>query len=229
MWSGVIAWIGAGLCIGACTDRTGGAEEGSAPVTVAPASAVPPAKPCRPHPAGRMLSAFDAGTCGAALVADDQGLGLWSLAPDGEEPPARGPGPQACEKSSCTFLGYDSPLGPIVLAKLAAPSSEMPAGVWLGVALDPAGLQLVFFDLWAGAGDTVTGDSTDLGPAHSLAPFTCGGKLGLFAVGRLAAGVDVAPSKRLASREGIYTWGTDAPQRAAATREGCEPFAIELP
>lgn len=217
------------MALAGCTDRGGGAEDGAPPVTVAPTSAAPPAKRCRPRPAGRVLSAFEAGECGAALIQEDETLGLWSLSFDDAEHAASGPAPEACTRTACTYLGHGGPLGPMVLAVTDDGRSEMPAGVWLGISLDPEASRLVFFDLWAGAEDTVVGDGTDLGPAHSLAPFVCDGQLGLFAVGRLAAARDQPLPSGLVTRQGIYTWEGAAPKRVPGARDGCTALALELP
>jgi len=213
----------------ACSDRVGTTEDAGAAVTVPPTTVEPSKASCRPRPSGKVLAEFSAGDCGAALLEDDRGVGLWSLATDGEAEPARGPLPEPCAKGDCTFLGYDSAIGPVVLAMTGGPRSEMPTGVWLAAALDEAKQQLVFFDLWAGAGQSVVGDGTDLGPAHSLAPYSCAGKLGLFSDGRLAAAAGVEPAALLVAREGVYTWGSTEPQRADAQREACVRLAIELP
>ena len=222
-----VAW--ASLAGAACSDRVGSEGDVGASVTVPPTTAEPTKASCRPRPAGKVLAEFSAGVCGAALLVDDRGAGLWSLAADGDAPPARGPVPEPCEKGRCIFLGYDSAIGPIVFAVAGGPRSEMPAGVWVGAALDDGKQQLVFFDLWAGAGQSVIGDGTDLGPAHSLAPFSCGEKLGLFSVGRLAAAEGVEPARPLVAREGVYTWGSTEPQRADAKRDDCTRLAVELP
>lgn len=213
----------------ACSDRVGTTEDAGAAVTVPPTTVEPPKASCRPRPSGKVLTEFSAGPCGATLLMDDRGVGLWSLAADAEAEPARGPVPEECEKGGCTFLGYDSAIGPVVLAVTEGPRSEMPTGVWMGAALDEAKTQLVFFDLWAGAGQSVVGDGTDLGPSHSLAPFSCGGKLGLFSVGRLAAADGVEPAAPLVAREGVYTWGSTEAQRTEAQRDGCTRLAVELP
>lgn len=224
------------VCLAAagCTDRTGAAEEGAAPVTVAPNAVQPPTPPCREAPAGRVLSSFASGPCGSALVADERGVGLWRLSADDPEQPARGDVPDACGGGGCTYFGYDSVAGPLVLALVAGPRSEMPTGVWLGLAMDPAGQQLVFFDLWAGGEQSVVGDGTDLGPPHSLAPFVCPNAAGesgfaLFTMPRLAAGMGVEPVKTMAAREGVYSWSETTATRADADRSRCAPISIELP
>lgn len=215
--------------VASCTDRPGGADEGAASVTVPPTSVEPPAVQCRERPAGAVLTVFDSGECTAALLAEDQGLALYDLGPTAESVPARGPAPEVCARRSCSFFGFQSTVGPVVVVQMAGPRSEMPAGVWLGVALDEARQQLVFFDLWAGAGQSVVGDGTDLGPTHALAPFACGDALGLFARSRTAAGEGVEAAATLVGREGVYAWDATAPVRADTDRSACTPIAIEMP
>lgn len=178
-----------------------------------------------------MLTEFSLASCTAALLRDDAGLALWALGPSAKTEPARGPAPEACgrDATGCTYVGYDGPLGPLVLALANNPESEMPAGAWLGVALDQARTQLAFIDLWAGAGDAVVGDGTVLGPSHSLAPFACRETLGLFSVGRLPAARGQLAPPQLLAREGIYDWADQGPVRLDAGRDGCEPIEIELP
>ena len=214
-----------------CSDRASGADDTSAPVTVTPTPGDSAMPECRARPRGQVLTEFTAGTCGAALVSDDGGLALWVLSRTAKEEPARGERPEPCtDKRPCMFLGYDSSLGPLVLAIVDGAASEMPEGVWLGLALDAPKEHLAFFDLWAGAGDTVTTEGTDLGPAHSLAPFACAGDLALLAVPRLPAASGVEAAAELLAREGVYEWdGTAVTRRDIHDRARCTALDVELP
>jgi hypothetical protein len=169
-----------------------------------------------------VLTTFDGDACPWVLTRDDALLELASSAPeanaghDGEVPPG-------CVDRPCDYAGKGTSIGPLVIATQRSPQSEMPDGVFLGfVAADG---KLAFVDLWEDAGEDVSDAGTSLGPAHALAPFDCGGKLGLFAAPRTVAGKTVAPIPSLVAREGIYT-GSDP---STFDRTTCKPLAWRLP
>lgn len=211
-----------------CGDRSAGGDEGAPPRTVTPAEdAVAPPQPCRVAE-GSVLTWSEDGRCGHALVASPRGAKLLSLEPASAGALATGPLPPPCESRRCEFSGHDSPLGPLVLAVVPDPGSEMPAGVWLGAPI--GGGKLAFVDLWAGAGPDVHGDATELGPAYALSPHACGGKLALFAAGRVNASSGVPVPAELAAREGVYTWSQGGMSvDASVARDGCESLGLPVP
>lgn len=96
----------------------------------------------------------------------------------------------------------------------------MPAGVWLGV---PTRDTLAFVDLWAGEAERVWSDGTPLGPAFSLAPFECDGRLALFAVERLPISAASDPSPGLRAGEGVY-----GDPQVRVSRASCQRIEIPL-
>ena len=208
------------LC--ACSQSATTADEGQSPPSVEPSAVAPP---CAAGSTDPLLS-FAGRTCPWELVAADDGVRLRSLLP--EPPPAIGGVlPDACAPDRCALEGIESSVGPLVLAVLPSPQSEMPAGTWLGAVIDD---RLRFVDLWEGAGEGVTGDSTPLGPAHALGPHDCGGELALFVVDRLDASRDVAPRDVLLSRQGlVVAEGEDGVKIEPRSGSGCKEIDLPLP
>lgn len=129
--------------------------------------------------------------------------------------------PPPCETSPCSVRGIETSTGPLLVVEVGGTESEVPAGVWLGLAL---GEQLRFIDLWEEAGDVVVDNGISLGPAHALAPFDCEGNVALFAQARLPGARAVPAPASLLSREGAV-----ANDAADAIRERCEPLPVGLP
>lgn len=188
---------------------------------VEPAAAAVAGPACKEADRASALATFDGPACPWIVQPDDGGVvQLQSLeAVDG--PAWSGPRPDACADGRCSFRGFDTPRGPLLVVELRSTQSEMPAGVWLGL---PSGDRLVFEDLWDGAGDSVSDGGVELGPTHGLAPFDCGGRLALLARARTVAGRTVSPASALLEREGPRD-GADA----TWSREGCIPLSVPLP
>ena len=129
--------------------------------------------------------------------------------------------PAPCESLPCNVRGVETSAGPLLVVEVGGADSEVPAGVWLGVAL---GEQLRFIDLWGEAGEVVVEDGISLGPAHTLAPFDCEGSVALFAAARLPGAKAVPAPASLLRREGAV-----ADEAAAVTRARCEPLPVGLP
>lgn len=177
-----------------------------------------------PDPAAVVLS-FPGSGCPWVLEQREHQLHLRRL----DAPPstlASGRAPTACVGRPCHWRGVDSSLGPLVVAVPVSPQSEMPLGAHLGLAHDH---ELVFVDVWAGAGETVSDTFTDLGPSHALAAYDCGGRLGLRSEPRVPAGSGQPAPPELREREGIYD--PDTGERAAAwPGDGdCERIRMPMP
>jgi hypothetical protein len=190
------------LCGLAC-----GAGSGSSP-QLEPGDAEQPAVAavkCKAFDADATLTTFEGPACPWALTRDESLLELASLDLDAK-PPVEGELPPSCATLTCDWSGRWTSAGPLVLATQRSAQSEMIAGATIGFVGGDG--KLTFVDLWHGAGDSVFDEGTELGPAHGLAPFDCGGKLGLFAVARTDAGESVKPIASLRAREGLYTSAT---------------------
>ena len=211
-----------GLCASACSQSATTGDDGQGPPSVEPVAAAPACAPGSTDP----LLAFAGSRCPWELVAAGDGVRLRSLLP---EPPAAIAGvlPERCKAARCSFEGIESSVGPLVLAVLPSPHSEMPAGTWLGAVLDD---RLRFIDLWEGADEGVVGDGTPLGPAHALGPHDCGGELALFVVDRLDAAQGVAPREPLLARQGRVVAEGDADVNIEArSASGCRAIDLPLP
>jgi len=156
-------------------------------------------------------------------------LVLASLALDAPAP-VRGEVPEPCRTSTCVYYGTLTVVGPVLLAVVPSPSSEMPSDVLLLVA---HGERLGSTSLWDGAGAPVESDFTMVGPAHALAPFVCGKALALLAVERLDM-VGLPPPATLLAREGrvdpaaLVATGTATPA-GPVDRASCEPVDLPVP
>jgi hypothetical protein len=195
------------------------------PSEPAPEVSPPPPPPCREHDEPAALASFPGLRCPWLLRVEAGKLVLASLDP---EPVAevRGNLPE-CGPVPCTFDGAETSLGPMIVAAVPSAESDMPARVHLGV-VAPSKV-IVFVDLWAGAGETVMGDSTPLGPALALAPFDCRGELGLFASPRLDIDRELEPPAELRAREGLYALDGAEPVVTAIDRAGCKRLSVPLP
>lgn len=219
--------LGLGLGLVGCSPPSTTQAEGKP----APRAVAPDAEPadCRPSPGDGAWARFRGLACDFELHEDGDALLLVSLAPDAP-PPARGEVPEPCRTSTCVYHGTLTPVGPVLVAVVPSPSSEMPSDVLLLVA---HGERLGSTSLWEGAGAPVESDFTIVGPAHALAPFVCGEALALFAVERLDM-VGLPPPATLLAREGrldpaaLVTTGQATPA-GAVERASCEPVDLPVP
>ena len=206
-----------GLACGAGSGTTPQVEPGDAE---AGAAAAPK---CKTFDVDAALTTFDGRACPWVLTRDEALLELASLDLDAA-PPYEGELPAACTPRTCDWSGRATSVGPLVLATQRSAASEVVAGTTLGFV--GADGKLVFVDLWEGAGDAVFDEGTALGPAHGLAPFDCGGKLGLFAAARTEAGTTVQPVPSLRAREGIYA---SPVAKKEVERSRCTPIGWQMP
>jgi hypothetical protein len=210
---------------------------------VAPRAVAPDPEPvaCRPSPGGGAWARFRGGSCDWELREEDEPaeptrggpptrmLVLTSLALDAP-PPARGEVPEPCRTSTCVYHGTLTPEGPVLLAVVPSPQSEMPSDVLLLVV---HGERLAATSLWEGAGAPVESDFTMVGPAHALAPFLCGSSLALLAVERLDP-VGLPPPQTLQAREGrldvraLVDSGQATPA-GPVDRGDCRPVDLPVP
>ncbi|MCB9566865.1 MAG: hypothetical protein H6710_06555 [Myxococcales bacterium] len=189
-----------------------------------PAAGEEAALACDPEPEGALARVEDA-PCPWALVPEGEGLRLRSRAPGGaslEVIP-----PEVCAPASrCRYEGVASALGPILLAIVDGPESEVPVDLWLGAAL--GGERLVFAELWWGPASVI--DRTEVGPAHTLAPAICEGRLVLRPEGRLPE-AESSPPAELLAQSGVYEVEGDALVRRAPAGDAsrCEALDLGLP
>lgn len=229
---GIIGRRGIGLALGlslvACSPPSTTQAEGKpAPRAVAPDPE--PAVACRPSPGEGAWARFPGAACDWELRQEGEALVLASLAPDAPAP-ARGPVPEPCRTRTCVYHGTLTAVGPVLVAVVPSPSSEMPSDVLLVVA---HGERLGSTSLWEGAGEPVESDFTVVGPAHALAPFVCGQALALFAVERLDM-VGLRPPATLRAREGrldaaaLVSTGQAEPA-GPVDRASCQPVDLPVP
>jgi hypothetical protein len=232
--------LGLGL-VGCSPPSTTQAEGKPAPRAVAPD---PEPVACRPSPDGGAWARFPGITCDFELYEEVAAIGaegdepkgppkkvlvLASLAPEAPAP-VRGEVPEPCRTSTCVYHGTLTPVGPLLVAVVPSPSSEMPSDVLL---LVTHGERLASTSLWEGAGEPVESDFTIVGPAHALAPFVCGQALALLAVERLDM-VGLPPPATLRAREGrldpaaLVATGQATPA-GAVDRASCEPVDLPVP
>ena len=178
----------------------------------------------RPSPCGEVDSA-------GALTTFSGSPCAWTLRPGADagvelvhstkmQTRSAGEMPLPCETLPCSVRGVETPAGPVLIVEVRGAESEVPAGVWIGVA---AGEHLRFVDLWEEAGDVVVDNGISLGPAHALAPFDCEGAVALFAEARLPGAEAVPAPVSLHEREGVI--GSEA----SVGRTHCEPLWVGLP
>lgn len=180
---------------------------------------------CRPAGDVDPLLTFPGSRCEWLLLRDASGLRLRSLEDD-TDVDAAGVMPEACLEDRCRFEGVHTELGPLVWALERSVGSEMPAGVHLGVS---EGKDLRFVDLWAGAGEPMVSDATDVGPVFALAPFSCNGRLALFVEPRFEVSGEVEAPRELRAREGMVVFEGDDPRSHPAQRGQCVALELGLP
>jgi hypothetical protein len=222
--------VGLGLWLVGCSPPSTTQAEGK----VAPRAVAPDPEPeCRPSPGGGAWARFTGAECDWELRDEGERLILSSLAIDAPAP-MRGEVPEPCRTRTCVYHGVWTSVGPLLLAVVPSPQSEMPSDVLLGVA---HGDRLAFTSLWDGAGEPVESDLTPVGPAHALAPFVCGDALALLAVERLDM-VGLPPPASLRAREGRLdpaglvagSAAGGSPQPAAPVeRESCRQVDLPVP
>jgi hypothetical protein len=144
---------------------------------------------------------------------------------------ARGQAPEACgpKLEWCELSGVTDKLGPLVLASVRGPESEMPIQIYLGW-ID--GERLLFVETWYGLPSVV--DHTRIGPPWALAAFDCAGELLLLPAPRLPEAGHEAPTKMLLEFAG--RWRADAdgilqpPERPSIVDRGsCRALLPSLP
>jgi hypothetical protein len=176
------------------------------------------------------------GDCGAVLERDESGelsvvrrrrideLGFPDVL-------ARGPAPQACgaELEHCELSGVSDTLGPIMLARVSGPESEMPIQVYVGWIEDE---RLAFVETWYGLPSVV--DHTRIGPPWALAAFDCAGERLLLPARRLPEANQEAPPATLRPLAG--RWRIDADgiaqspeQPATIDSSTCRALLQDLP
>jgi hypothetical protein len=218
---------GLGLWLVACSPPNITQAEGK----VAPPLVAPDPEPvaCRPSPGPGAWARFPGRECDFELRDEGDQLVLSSLALD-PPPPAHGEVPEPCRTRTCVYHGTLSAAGPLLVAVVPSPGSEMPSDVLLLVA---HGERLASTSLWDGAGEPVESDFTTAGPAHALAPFVCGQALALLAVERLDP-VSVPPPPTLRAREGrldpaALVAAGDGTPAGSVDRSGCRPVDLPVP
>lgn len=190
----------------------------------APVEPPPPPPECRPSPRGDMVAQWvGPDRCPIAVVANGEALTLESLAL-AATPAATGAAP-TCRVAACRYEGVNTELGPMLVVTEPGAESEVPTSAFLGVV---TGTQLVFVDLWAGAGGSVSEDATAVGPAHALTPMQCGAELGLFARPRVPGMEHLPVPPTLVAREGRMTLRGDATIRPGAAT-GCSALPVPVP
>jgi hypothetical protein len=196
------------------------AAEQAAPVEPPP----PPPPECRPAPLGDVVAQWvGPDRCPIAVVASAATLTLESLAL-APRPAASGAAP-TCRVAACRYEGVNTELGPMLVVTEPGAESEVPTAAFLGVV---TGTQLVFVDLWAGAGGSVSEDATAVGPAHALTPMQCGAELGLFARPRVSGMENLPVPPTLVARQGRMSLRGDATIRPGVAN-GCRSLTVPLP
>lgn len=168
-------------------------------------------------------SAGDSG-CGVVLESGESGelMVLSRLRVDQFELPtilARGEAPTACGEAlaSCELSGVADKLGPIVLASVRGPESEMPIQVYVGWIERE---RLVFVETWYGLPSVV--DHTRIGPPWVLAAFDCSGELTLLPSPRLPEAEHEAPPAMLRAFAG--RWRVD---EAGVAQPPAQPSTVD--
>lgn len=196
-------------------------------VGVPTAPVVPAGPSCAPTPAGALALVNDE-PCPWVLVAGEAAAPPMLRSGD----PASGRSlsvavPDECA-GRCEFTGTSSALGPVLLATRSDPAGERVEAAFVGVAL--GGDVVHFAPLWFGL--AARGDSTVLGPPHTLAPWVCGDALVLAVEGRLPASEAEEPVPGIVRAAGVYALLNDQLQRSdrvAPTLRGCTRVPLELP
>jgi hypothetical protein len=200
------------------------------PPVVEPASVPPPpvvaAGPvCAPPPAVALALLTDA-PCPWILVPDGVALALRSTEVGASRSLVVEP-PGSCA-GRCEFTGVGSALGPVLLATRGDTAGEVIEAAYVGASL--GGGVVRFAPLWFGR--AARGDSTELGPSHTLAPWVCGEVLVLAVEGRLPASDAEEPADGLVRAAGVYGLGDDELRRTDVSPpnlEECTRVPLELP
>ncbi len=180
-----------------------------------------------------------AGHCGATLELADGQLSVRAIPLVGEgafgglaggEVLASGPVPEDCGAAleRCALWGLVDELGPVLLAAVRGPESEVPVQVHVGW-LDAG--RLGFAPTWYGLPSVA--DHTRVGPPWALAPFACDGALALLPAARLPEAEVEGPSEALRAAAGRWTIAEDG-QASLAESLGeagpsCRPVFGALP
>jgi hypothetical protein len=173
--------------------------------------------------------------CGVTLELEDGALVLRPIPRLGafaSGPPilARGPSLESCGPAleRCELWGVHDELGPVVLASVRGPESEVPIQVYVGWV---EGDRLVFSPTWFGLPSVV--DHTRVGPPWALAPHDCRGGVVLLPAPRLPEAAAEQPTEALRAAAGRWTLeaGELAQREDLAAFEAvrCRPLFAALP
>lgn len=214
------------IAVGCRPDSGRTAAPGSAGVSAEHGATEPGGVTC-PAAGTSALLRLHGGACPVELRTGDGGALTLVDGTPGQEHTWETALPAACEPGAgCRLGGAVDGAQPVLVAEIQGPQSEVPARVWLGVAV---GDRVVWVDLWEGGGEPVMGDGTDLGPSHALVPYRCEGQVELRAEARLPAGRGRPVPEALAARAGVV--GDDGQVSAPGKKsgEGCTPLRVSLP
>jgi hypothetical protein len=186
-----------------------------------------------------LLEPSPSSACGVGLELADRQLTVRSIPRRGGgvtgavglgEVLASGPIPDECGDAleRCDLWGVHDELGPVLLAVVRGPESEVPVQVYVGWVEDH---RLAFVPSWFGLSSVA--DHTRIGPVWALAPFDCDGGLTLLPYERLPEAAIEEPSEALRVAAGRWTIAADGrprPSDALPPEPGaCRPVFASLP
>lgn len=175
------------------------------------------------HPCGLIVEQGEGGSLGVRVRAQvgeaDTPVFAEGLAPE----------PCGAELELCELWGVAAAVGPVLVAAVRGPESEMPTQVLLGLV---EGSRLAFVETWYGLPSVV--DHTRVGPPWALGAYECGGELLLLPMARLPEAELEAPEPtltRLAGKWSIDEAGLAQPPAVAAEVEvsSCRRVVDGLP
>ena len=177
--------------------------------------------------------------CGVGLELGERQLTVRSIPFAGEgvasvaglgEALASGPIPDDCGDAleRCELWGVHDQLGPVLLAAVRGPESEVPVQVYIGWVEDR---RLAFVPSWYGLPSVA--DHTRIGPVWALAPFDCDGGMTLLPFERLPEAAIEEPSEAMRVAAGRWTIAADGspkPSDALPPEPGaCRSVFASLP
>jgi hypothetical protein len=185
-----------------------------------------------------LLEPSPSSACGVGLELADRQLTVRSIPERGGgvtgaaglgEALASGPIPDECGDAleRCELWGVHDQLGPVLLAAVRGPESEVPVQVYIGWVEDR---RLAFVPSWFGLSSIA--DHTRVGPPWALAPFDCDGRLTLLPAARLPEAAVEQPSEAVLAAAGHWTIaedGSTAPSEAVTDSGTCRPVFATLP
>ncbi len=210
------------LLVAGCRGQATGAGQAA---TSTPGEAVAAEVVCGAVDEGA-LAVFDGATCPWSLIAGEAGLRLESAAPGVGSLSVEAPRPCLEAPGRCRWEGAKSSLGPVLLAIVDGPESEVPVDLWVGAGLD--GERVLFAELWWGEPSVI--DRTEVGPVYTLAPQECAG-LVLRVEARLPEAKYGAPDPALSERAGAYGFDAEGLVRTGPVPDAaaCRPIFAALP